>query len=81
MRTTITIDDHLLMEAKARAAATGRTLSAVVEDALRASLVLRRDGAERRDVPLPSFGGSRLRRGVDLDDSAALVDLMDGTET
>ena len=38
MRTTIYIDDALLAEAKQVAARTGRSLTAVVEDALRESL-------------------------------------------
>jgi hypothetical protein len=77
MRTTVNIDDELLAQAKAIEAATGKTVNAVVDEALRAR---RRDGAKRLTVPLPSFGGSRLRPGVDLDDSAALLDLMEGTQ-
>ena len=78
MRTTIKIDDALLAAAKARAAQSGRTLNAVVEDALREALG-RRDRAERPPrVQLPTFAGSRLRPGVDLDDGAALLELMEG---
>lgn len=76
MRTTIKIDDHVLAEAKAQAARSGRTLNAVVEDALREALARRGRAAVGR-VDLPTFGGARLRPGVDLDDSAALLDLMD----
>lgn len=35
MRVTLRIDDRLHAEAKARAARTGRTLSAVIEEAMR----------------------------------------------
>ena len=35
MRTTIQLDDQLLAEAKQRVAQTGRTLKAMIEDALR----------------------------------------------
>jgi predicted transcriptional regulator len=35
MRTTIRLDPHLLAEAKKLAAASGRTLTAVIEEALR----------------------------------------------
>jgi hypothetical protein len=76
MRTTIKIDDRLLVEAKTRAARSGRTLNEVVEDALREAFA-RRDGGGRR-VALPVHTGGRLMPGVDLDDSAALLDLMDG---
>ncbi len=78
MRTTVTIDDQLLVEVKTVAAQSGRTLSAVIEDALRASLARRR--TERPPIPpLPTISGGGLQPGVDLDDSAALLDLMEGT--
>ena len=76
MRTTVRIDDRLLVEAKTRAARTGRTLNEVVEDALREAFA-RRDAAARR-VELPVFRSARVMPGVDLDDGAALADLMDG---
>ena len=77
MRTTIKIDDRLLAEAKTRAADSGRTLNAVVEDALREAFA-RRAVADRPPRPkLPVFRGGRLLPGVDLDDGAALLDLME----
>jgi hypothetical protein len=78
MRTTIRLDDELLTQAKLEAARTGRTLTAVIEDALRE--VLARSGrtdAEPRPR-LPTFRGRGVRPGVDLDDSASLLDLMEG---
>jgi hypothetical protein len=76
MRTTINIDDALLAQAKQVAARSGRSLAAVVEDALRESLA-RRDRHVRQPVELPVFGDGGLQPGVDLDDSAALLDLME----
>jgi hypothetical protein len=76
MRTTITIPDDLLVEAKTRAAASGQTLNRVVEDALRMAFARRSIGPERQ--PFPVHHGGRLMPGVDLDDSASLLDLMDG---
>jgi hypothetical protein len=76
MRTTINLDDALLAEARQVAARTGRTLTAVVEDALRESLH-RRHATARRGIELPRFGEGGVRPGVDLDDSAALLDLME----
>ena len=78
MRTTIKIDDQLLVEAKTRATLTGRTLNQVVEDALRESFARRRNVAGR--PPLPVHRGGRLMPGVDLDDNAALLDLMEGVD-
>ena len=80
MRTTIRIDDDVLRGAKKLALETDRTLTAVIEDALREVLVRRSQPAKRRPVRLPTFGGEGLQPGVDLDDSAALLDLMEGTE-
>jgi Ribbon-helix-helix protein, copG family len=77
MRTTIRLDDELLRDAKEHAARTGRTLTAVIEDALRLALH-RTAPPRRRRVELPTFkGGNGLQPGVDLDDSAALLDLME----
>ena len=80
MRTTIKIDNGLLAEAKARAAKSGRTLNAVVEDALREAFARRATLDHRPPPKLPIFRGSRLMPGVDLDDSAALLDLMERAE-
>ena len=80
MRTTIKIDDQLLAEAKARATASGRTLNAVVEDALREALARRPVPGRRRKPALPTLRGGQLLPGVDLDDSAALLDLMEGSD-
>jgi hypothetical protein len=77
MRTTIRLDDDLLREAKRHAAATGRTLTAVIEDALRETLGRRRQRGARPRIKLKTVGGSGTRPGVDLDDSSALLDLMD----
>jgi len=80
MRTTIRIDDRLLAEAKSRAARSGRTLTAVVEDALRTAFA-RRDSDSAGQVPvLPTLSGGRLLPGADLDDGAALLDLMEGAD-
>jgi Arc/MetJ family transcription regulator len=76
MRTTVRIDDRLLVEAKRRAAMSGRTLNELIEDALREAFA-RREGGRHR-VELPVFRSARVMPGVDLDDGAALLDLMDG---
>ena len=77
MRTTIQIDDHLFAELKGIAADTGRTLAAVIQDALRESLSRRR-ATERPAVDLPLFHGTGVMPGVDLKDSGSLYDLMEG---
>ena len=76
MRTTVRLDEHLLAEAKKRAAESGSTLTAVLEEALRESLARRKAHAKAKPVRLVTVKGGGVRQGVDLDDSAALLDLM-----
>jgi hypothetical protein len=77
MRTTVRLDDDLLRAAKTTAAATGQTLTQVIEDALRESLGRRDRATNRRRFVVRTFKGNGLLPGVDLDDSAALLELMD----
>lgn len=76
MRTTLNLDDQLMRQAKEEAARSGRTLTSVVEDALREALS-RRATAPVEPYRVQPFAGSGLCPGVDLNDSAALLDLMD----
>jgi hypothetical protein len=79
MRTTIRIDDRLLKEAKLLAARRGTTLTALIEDALRESLARKHDSQQREPARLVTVGGNGILPGVDLDDSAALLDLMESS--
>ena len=80
MRTTVRLPDDLYREVKVRAASTGQSVTSFLEDALRAALVRERaagdaDGhAAYRVTPVGSGG---VVPGVDLSDSAQLLDLMD----
>lgn len=78
MRTTVNLPDPLLSEARRLASETGRTLTSVIEDALRESLARRRQARAPSPVRLTTFRGSGLQPGVDLDDTGALLDLMEG---
>ena len=60
------------------AANTGQTLTALIEDALRAMLARAAAGPRRKGPRLPTDGAGGLQPGVDLDDSAGLLDLMEG---
>lgn len=77
MRTTISIEDHLLAEAKKVAARSGKSLAKVIEDALRESLARKKEFRRAEPVRLVTFRGGGLQPGVDLDDSSALLDLME----
>ena len=77
MRTTINVDDQLLLLAKARAAASGMTLAKLIEDALR-DLLRRCDLVkDRKPVKLITVKGTGTRPGIDLDDGRSLLDIMD----
>ena len=77
MRTTISIDDHLLRAAKQRALEHEMTLGSVIEDALRRALDPARDN-RRSPAPLPlSKRRGGTRPGVDVADGVRLRDLMD----
>jgi hypothetical protein len=78
MRTTVNLDDRLLGEAKVRAAATHRTLTATIEDALRLALHTLPPKVARRRLVIPPSGEGGLLPGVDLDDTADLLDRMEG---
>lgn len=77
MRTTIRLDDDLLIETKKLAARLNKTLTAVIEDALRETLSRQKTSQIRPPVNLITVKGRGLQPGVDLDDSAALLSLME----
>jgi len=77
MRTTLTIDAYVLSEFKRVAADTHRTLSGVIEDALREQLARRRASGATSGADLPVVHGGALLPGVDLNSNAALQRLLD----
>jgi ribosomal protein L13 len=77
MRTTVRLDEHLLSEVKKYAADSGRTLTSVLEDALRDMLARRTAQARRKPVRLRTYKGAGTQPGIDLDDSAALLEAME----
>jgi hypothetical protein len=77
MRTTIRMNEQLLAEAKLAAARAGRSLTALIEDAVRAALARQPAGRRRRRVRLTTVRGRGPRSGIDLDRTAALLDVLD----
>lgn len=75
MRTTIDIDDQLLMYAKLQAVQQGCTLKQIIENALRESLS--HQNMESKRVKLETVSGAGLKPGVNLDDGRSLNDIMD----
>jgi len=79
MRTTIRLEDSLLEQAKREAARRGETLTALIERGLRLVLALPRKRPRRKQVKLPVCRkGGGVLPGVDLDDSASLLDVLEG---
>jgi len=81
MRTTVRLDQGLLERARQEADRRGVTLTSLIEQGLQ--LVLRKPlkRSERRPVALPEcrMGGGTLP-GIDLNDSASLLDRLEGRE-
>ena len=82
MQTTLRMNDDLIRRAKALAAIDGQSLTAFIEDAIRRRLEARDRAMTAERPPLPTFAsGGALLPGVDLDDSAALSDVMEHRDT
>jgi predicted transcriptional regulator len=75
MRTTLYLPDDLLKKAKRQAAESRRTLTAVIEDALREALARRTQKVRGKPARLTTFGGGGFQPAVDLDDAASLIDI------
>ncbi|HEX9885278.1 MAG TPA: type II toxin-antitoxin system VapB family antitoxin [Longimicrobiales bacterium] len=77
MRTTLNLDDELMRTLKRRAAESSRTMTELVEEALR-EMLARTPGQEpEREFRWVTFRG-RVRPGVDIADRDSLLDLMEG---
>ena len=77
MRTTIRINDDVLRAAKKAAVERDISLTKLIEEALREKLEYRSEPVKNRRVRLTTFSGNGLQPGVDLDDSASLIEIME----
>lgn len=77
MRTTIRIADDLYREVKAMAAKSGRTVAAVLEDAVRRGLDANQPGGEQKRYVVKPSGRGGLQPGVDLSSNAAVAEALD----
>jgi hypothetical protein len=79
MRTTVRLKEGLLEQAKREAARQGKTLTALIEEGLRLALAQSRRRGHRARVKLPVCrAGGGVMPGVDLNNSAAVLDVMEG---
>jgi hypothetical protein len=76
VRTTIRIDDDLYRAVKERAARSGRTVAAVLEDAVRIGLSPPERG-ERPPFRVEASGSGGLRPGIDLAAGASIREALD----
>lgn len=78
-RTTVRLPEDLVKRAKRKAAAEGRTLTALIEDGLRRVLDERGSASKRASRILPRVSEARggLMPGIDLSDTAAIQEMED----
>lgn len=76
MRTTISLDEALLKQARQVASDRGISLNELVVTALRLELSRTAEPHRKKKIRLPTFRCRGLRPGVDLDDSASREDIM-----
>jgi len=78
MRTTVRLDEGLLQQARREAARRGVTLTALIEQGLRMALRRPRTSSREERVRLPvSRATGGVLPGIDLNDSADLLDRVD----
>jgi predicted component of type VI protein secretion system len=77
-RTTVRLPEDLVRRAKRKAAAEGRSLTALIEDGLRRVLNERAQADRaRRDLPPVSRATGGLMPGIDLSEGATLQEIED----
>jgi hypothetical protein len=77
VQTTIQLDKTLLDQATKLAQAKGYDLSHLIEETLRDKIAAAPTGVPQPFVRLTTVGGQGVRPGVDLNNSAALLALME----
>lgn len=76
--TTVRLSPALTRKAKAYARANNLTFTAVMERALQTYLAAPRNAKRPRKITFPTFGTGGTLPGVDIDNNAKLLDIMDG---
>ena len=76
MKTTLNIDDTVMGRLRREAARQGKTMSELVEAALRLLFHERKPAGKKKLPPLPTFHSGGYR--VDIADRNALYDAMEG---
>ena len=81
MRTTVRVDEALMERARQEAARRGITLTSLIEQGLRLALHRPLNRPQHAVVSLPEcHAGGGVLPGVDLNDSAGLLERMEGRD-
>ena len=79
LRTTVRLEESLLEQAKAVAAQQNKTLTSLIEEGLYLAIKQAQNPAPRKKVVLPvSTRTGGTWPGIDISNSADLLDIMDG---
>jgi hypothetical protein len=79
MRTTLDLDDELMKAIKKEAAQSGRTMTEIIEQSLRETMLRPQTPREPYRLTLPVVKGRRPPV-VDINDRDALYDFMEGLD-
>ena len=74
MKTTLNISEKVMRDLKHEAARSGKTMSELVESALRSALAAKKEPIA--EVSLPTFRGGKPR--IDISNRESLYDVMEG---
>jgi hypothetical protein len=77
MATTISIDDEIFEQLKARAAREATTVDRLIEDSLRGAVLAKDKHASERPFELVTFGEGGQFTEYDVDRSCGLIELDD----
>jgi hypothetical protein len=77
MRTTVRLSNEILTTAKQEAASRHISLTKLIEEALQEKLYIRNRHPIKRKVNLITVDGNGLKPGVDIDDSEALLEVLE----
>ena len=80
MRITLNLPDDLVLQAKKAALEADTTLTEIIANALREALLKGRRKPLRRKIKLTTYGEGGTFPGINLDDTSAVLDLMDGLD-
>ncbi len=80
MRITINLPDNPILQAKKAALETDTTLTEIIAIALREVLARRKGTALKKKFKVTTYGKGGTFPGVDISDTSALLDIMDGID-